>query len=717
MLATLNISTDTHIWLASSAFILILLLSKNMSTRATTFILIIGAFISFRYIYWRFHETLPWESQMDLPFAMLLFAAECYGILVYVMGMFVTVKPYERKRVPIDPDIALPSVDVFVPTYNEPMNVVGPTILAASRMEYPGESKVYVLDDGGTYNKLNDDDLDAAFYAKKRVNELKEFCKEVGATYITREKNEHAKAGNINHALTKTSGELILILDADHVPTRDFLMNTIGMFQKEPNLGFVQTPHFFITPGPVEKNLGIEDKVPSENEMFYNKILVGMDFWNGCFFCGSAAVIRRVALEDVGGISTRTITEDAETALNIHAKGWDSAYLNIAMVAGLSPDTFSAYVTQRSRWSQGMIQIFLLNNPLLKRGLSFAQRICYLNSTLYWFFPIFRTIFLLSPLLYLLLDLQIFVGNATDFLIFVVPHLVISIMITQRLFGKTRRAFFSELYEMALSIYLFLPAISTLIHPRKPSFVVTPKGETTRKVCFSKLTPFMVFVFGLVVLAEGWGIYRYIQFPTEQSQLILVILFNTFNLLLIILCLGSMLERQQRRSEPRLLVNEKAVIKIEERSLSATLNDISIKGARLTIHDPNHHIHSGDIVDVNYFMESGKGKNINKPLYKKVHLNMRVVAIKNGHQGIQICCLMESNSAADMQIQYTKAYGQSRRWGEKRRYEEGLSQGVFSSVLSLFSLACGNLTRVLTTSFKQRLETSKLRAKKEYKYD
>lgn len=137
MLATLNISTDTHIWLASSAFILILLLSKNMSTRATTFILIIGAFISFRYIYWRFHETLPWESQIDLPFAMLLFCAECYGILVYVMGMFVTVKPYERKRVPINPDVALPSIDVFIPTYNEPISVVEPTILAASRMEYP----------------------------------------------------------------------------------------------------------------------------------------------------------------------------------------------------------------------------------------------------------------------------------------------------------------------------------------------------------------------------------------------------------------------------------------------------------------------------------------------------------------------------------------------------------------------------------------------------
>ncbi|MDP2571969.1 UDP-forming cellulose synthase catalytic subunit [Vibrio penaeicida] len=714
ILATLNISTETHIWLASSAFVLLLLLSKNLSTRATTFILIIGAFISFRYIYWRFQETLPWESSLDLPFAMLLFIAECYGILVYMMGMFVTVKPYERKRVPLNIDAHLPTVDIYIPTYNEPMDVVGPTILAASRLEYPGNFRVYVLDDGGTHQKLNNENAEEASEARSRAQALKAFCEDVGASYITREKNIQAKAGNINHALEKTSGELLLILDADHVPTRDFLMNTIGLFQKDPKLGFVQTPHFFVTPGPVERNLGIEDKVPSENEMFYNKTLVGMDFWNGCFFCGSAAVIRRVALEEVGGISTKTITEDADTALNMHSNGWSSAYLNIAMVAGLSPDTFGAYVTQRSRWAQGMIQIFLLNNPLFKKGLSVPQRICYLNSTLYWFFPIFRSVFLVSPLLYLLFDLQIFVGNTKDFLIYVVPHLVISVMITQRLFGKTRRAFFSELYETALSIYLCLPTLSVLLKPKKPSFVVTPKGETTQKVSFSKLTPFMACLFGLVVLAEVWGIYRYVSFPAEQNQLMLVILFNTFNLILIVLCLGAMLETQQRRSEPRLLVNEKAVIKDGDKRFNATLNDISLKGARLTLSSVEHDILSGDIVTVSYFTESGQAEKGQKPRYKIVSLDMRVVAIKNGQQGVQVSCVLVSQQAEDMQVQYAKAYGQSRRWSQRREYEESLKQGVLSSVVGLFSLACQHLTRVLTTSVKQKVETSKVQSKKEF---
>lgn len=320
---------------------------------------------------------------------------------------------------------------------------------------------------------------------------------------------------------------------------------------------------------------------------------------------------------------------------------------------------------------------------------------------------------MISPLLYLLLDLQIFVGNTKDFLIYVIPHLVISVMITQRLFGKTRRAFFSELYETALSIYLCLPTLSVLIKPKKPSFVVTPKGETTQTVSFSKLTPFMASLCGLVVLAEIWGIYRYIQFPAEQSQLMLVIMFNTFNLLLIVLCLGAMLERQQRRSEPRLLVNEKAVLKQGEQTIHATLNDISLKGAKLTLRGAGHDVQRGDIINVGYFSESGRYSKSKKPHYKFVNLNMRVVSVKNGPQGHQISCLLASQLAEDMQVQYAKAYGQSSRWKQRRQYEESLKRGVIASVVGLFSLACHHLTRVLTTSVKQKVKTSDYQGRKE----
>lgn len=127
--------------------------------------------------------------------------------------------------------------------------------------------------------------------------------------------------------------------------------------------------------------------------MFYGSIHRGLDRWGGAFFCGSAAVLRRKALDDAGGFSGKSITEDAETALVVHAKGWESMYLNRAMIAGLQPETMSTMITQRGRWATGMMQIFRLQNPLFRRGLSMTQRLCYLNCISFWFFPLIRLAF------------------------------------------------------------------------------------------------------------------------------------------------------------------------------------------------------------------------------------------------------------------------------------------------------------------------------------
>ncbi|GAL04158.1 cellulose synthase catalytic subunit [Photobacterium aphoticum] len=203
-----------------------------------------GAFISLRYIWWRYDNTLPWESHLDIPFALALFITEIYGITIYLMGMIVNVKQHDRAIIPIDESEPVPTVDVFIPTYNEPLHVVGPTIAAAAQLHYPGQVTVWVLDDGGTAQKLNVKDTAAAKEARQRTNALKALCEKLDVNYLTRPDNSHAKAGNINHAIKHSQGDLILILDADHVPSRDFLVNTVGQFQQQPSLGFVQTPHF-----------------------------------------------------------------------------------------------------------------------------------------------------------------------------------------------------------------------------------------------------------------------------------------------------------------------------------------------------------------------------------------------------------------------------------------------------------------------------------------
>ncbi|MCQ1059290.1 UDP-forming cellulose synthase catalytic subunit [Photobacterium sp. DNB23_23_1] len=698
-LATVQVSMETHLWLSASAFFIVLMgMTANNKPYLQLLMLLTGAFISIRYIWWRYDQTLPWESSLDMPFALALLVTEIYGITIYLLGIFVNAKHRDRAIIPINEDKPLPTVDVFIPTYNESLRVVGPTIAAATQLQYPGIVNIWVLDDGGTAQKLNNPDPEQANAARNRSNSLKKLCQQLSVNYLTRAENNHAKAGNINHALSHSNGDLILILDADHVPAKDFLKSTIGHFQQQPNLGFVQTPHFFVTPNPIERNLGIENKVPSENEMFYNGILKGLDFWNASFFCGSAAVIRRKALDDIGGISTRTITEDADTALDIHAKGWDSAYINKAMIAGLSPDTFGSYVTQRTRWAQGMLQILMLNNPLLKRGLTLPQKLCYLNSTLFWFFPIFRMIYLIAPLCYLLFDLQIFVGNANDFIAYAVPHLVISILITQHLFGNNRNTLFSEFYETILAIFLAIPVLSAIINPRKPSFAVTPKGETTNHTHFSPLMPVVIVITAIIGFAEGLGLYRFYHYSAEQGQLAVVLVFNTFNLMMCLVCLGALVERRQRRAEPRTSCSRQGFVTIGDSTAQTIIDDTSMNGAHLTIKSLNSNLQPADIVELTCFIEQpGTTKNGKKKL-KPQRIALRVHRVNYLSNGQTANCEVLESSTTAWQALTALTFGDSEKWSQRRAFEQQQRRGVIHAIAHFFKLGFKSLTYTLSVS-------------------
>ena len=152
--------------------------------------------------------------------------------------------------------------------------------------------------------------------------------------YITRPDNRHAKAGNLNNALGQTDGELICVFDCDHIPTAGFLQATVGGFLEDAKLAMVQTPHYFYSQDPFERNLGIGEELPREGELFYGPVQKGNDFWNATFFCGSCAVIRREALDETDGFAVETVTEDAHTALRFQRKGWRTAFVSLPLAAG-----------------------------------------------------------------------------------------------------------------------------------------------------------------------------------------------------------------------------------------------------------------------------------------------------------------------------------------------------------------------------------------------
>ncbi len=541
-------------------------------------------FVMLRYFWWRTFNTINTDSALNMLFSVSLYIAELYSITIALLGIFFSIKPIDRKPIYINKD-ELPTVDVFIPTYNEPPEIPKVTALAALNMDYPSDKfNVYILDDGGTKQRLNDPDPERRNFFRQRAQELKSFVQALrqkgyrNIHYLTREKNIHAKAGNINEALKKTNGELVLILDADHIPSKDMLKETVGFFVKNPNTFLVQTPHTFYNPDPIEKNLGIFGKAPGENEMFYFLIQKGFDLWNSAFFCGSAALLRRRHLEEIGGIQGLTVTEDAETALELHAKGYDSVYYDKPMIYGLNPETLSAMIVQRIRWAQGMIQIFFLKKPIIKRGLKWYQRLAYFNASFFWFFGIARTIFLIAPLAYLFLGLHIYDASVKEVLAYPIPHFIGSLILSYYLFSKVRWPFFSEIYESIQGVFLLIPTILTVIRPKDPKFAVTPKGEQLDRDFVSPFyTPFFI-LYHLIIIGFLFAVYRWFAYPDERGTVLITLWWNTFNFLITTIALYVAYERRQRRKYHRVPANEDAILYLGNKSLYAKIIDFSLGG-------------------------------------------------------------------------------------------------------------------------------------------
>jgi cellulose synthase (UDP-forming) len=549
---------------------------------------LIAVFINVRYLYWRSTETLVFDGPMDTIGTLLLFGAEIYALSLHFMGIFANIWPQETKIMPLPDDTSLyPSVDILIPTYNESADIVKITTIAALNIDYPKDKlHIHILDDGATISKRNHP---ASFLgAWERHYELRNLAGELGVNYITREMNLKAKAGNLNHALNHTQADLVLVLDCDHVPSKDILKNTVGWFLKDEKLAFVQTPHFFINPNPIEKNIDILRDAPSEHEMFYRANHPGMDFWNSSFFCGSAAILRRKYLEEVGGISGETITEDCETAFSLHRKGYNSVFISRPMVCGLSPETFDDFIVQRSRWAQGMTQLMVLNNPLFASGLKLHQRLCYFNNAFFWLFGISRFIFFIAPTAFLLFGLHVYFASVSQVLAFAVPHIVSSIVLTDFFYGKYRWPFLSELFESIQSLFLMPVVISVILNPRKPSFKVTPKGQNLDNEFLSGLTlPFFLMCLILIVSIPVAAVKWY-KFPLYRDVITVTIIWTLFNFSLAMAAFGAFFEKRQIRRHHRMWAKGKLLIYLPrlKHTVEGNILDISLSGIGISFSAP-----------------------------------------------------------------------------------------------------------------------------------
>jgi len=676
---------------------MILIRPFTSTLMARIIFVMLAATLVLRYYFWRLFSTLP-DIGLTPEYlaAVILIAVESIAIFQFFVTGFINLDPKKQPKPPEIQPKDFPTVDIFIPTYDEPVDLVKQTAIGAVNMVYPHQKlNVFICDDGGTDERINSSDPDAAEFAKSRQADLKSMCQELGVTYLTRPANINAKAGNLTSALERTISDLVVVFDADHIPSQDFLARTVGYFE-DRDLFLVQTPHHFINLDPIHRNLQLPDHCPNESEMFYGHVLESLDRWNGAFFCGSAALMRRAALNSIGGISGATVTEDAETALDLHATKWKSLYLNEAMVGGLHPETFSALIGQRERWATGMLQISLLKNPFFRRGLTMQQRFCYLSSILNWFFPLTRLTFTIAPLIYLFFGVNFFQASFGEAAVYTLTYAAASLMMQNVLFKEVRWPLVSEVYEVSQSPYLIRSVFSTLISPRKAHFRVTAKDEVNDEDGVSAihwpLTLLMIACLaGLVAL-----VFRWINYPDTRGALSIVGFWATFNFIIVAAAWQAIFERKNLRQTPRVEVDTSATVLLPKQnatsSISAKVSDASQLGFKITILDDQ-------VNNIKQYLAEGetlihlKPKATHKRFGEK-NISALVCRSQTEAGKLVLGCTLEPNQDLEAQrIINFLVFGESEVWRKDRiekKQGKGLLLGfLFVIILSLRGLFSG----------------------------
>ncbi|WP_026073022.1 glycosyltransferase [Nodosilinea nodulosa] len=466
----------------------IMWVSPQPTAWSRTTVVVILAVLTVRYLIWRTTSTLNLSTPLNGVFSLGLFALELLILFSGLVQLFLLLRVRDRSRVAeqlaqvVSSGAYCPSVAVLIPTYDEPEFILRRTIIGCQAMEYAPKT-VYLLDD-------------------TRRPAIKALAEELGCEYLTRPDNRHAKAGNLNHAIPQTQGELLVLFDADFVPTKNFLTRTVGFFQ-DPQVALVQTPQSFYNPDPIARNLGLEDVLTPEEEVFYRQIQRVRDGAGAVVCAGTSFVVRRSALEEIGGFVTEAVSEDFFTGIQLAAKGYRLVYLNEKLSAGLAAENIASHALQRVRWEQGTLQAFFIqSNPVTIPGLSPIQRLAYFEGLIHWFSSIARVGFLLMPLAYAFLGVIPLRASQSELLYVFLPFYLVQLSVFSWLNYRSRSALLSDVYSLVLAFPLAITVFQVMLRPFSKGFKVTPKGTASDRYHFNwSLAWPLVLVFGLTALS------------------------------------------------------------------------------------------------------------------------------------------------------------------------------------------------------------------------
>ena len=530
------------------------------------------------YILWRLFFTLPLHAGIvSLIAGISLFVAEFISMLEAVIH-YICMSKDKAPEFPVISESDYPHVDVLIATHSEEPELLFKTINGCKHMDYPDPSKVHIY-------LCDDNDRP----------EMAKLAQKMGVGYFGLSGNNLAKAGNLNNALSKTDSPLVVTFDSDMIPRSSFLMKTVpyfflpemisedGVWRKrteeelDPDykIGFVQTPQSFYNPDLFQFNFFAESNIPNEQDYFFKEVNVGRNSSNSAIYAGSNTLISRRALEEVGGIRTKTITEDFATGIDIQAKGYTCFAIDEVLASGLAPDDFPNLLKQRQRWGRGCVQTIRSARFLLGK-LPFLSKLSYLSCLLYWWTFLRRIVYILSPILFTVFGVLVVRTELWGILLIWLPSYLIYNHSLRLLSGKVRDQKWSNIVDTILCPYMILPILAETFGIRMRTFAVTSKEKTgTKSAKIIYAIPHLILLAASIV-----GIYFSIErLMLYKNILGLVVLFwlcmNTYFLTMAVFFL---LGRINYRSSERFRAEIPVTFSVGTRTVHGTTCDISENG-------------------------------------------------------------------------------------------------------------------------------------------
>jgi cellulose synthase (UDP-forming) len=524
------------------------------------------------YALWRWHDTLPtFAFSVQNFWQYFFFAFEALAIVYTLMSIVILFRSIDRsgqaddaqKKMEREGDF--PPVDIFICTYDEPLEILERSILTALALDYP-DATVWVLDD-------------------TRRGWLREYCAEAGARYITRADNKDAKAGNLNNGLALTAAQtnapVILVLDADFAPRRDFLKRTVGLLLN-PDVAVVQTPQFYYNPDPIQHNLLAAQSWVDDQRFFFDIFQPAKDAW-GCAFCvGTSFIVRRDRLNEIGGFPSQAISEDINLTYTMLARGYETWWLNEKLSIGLSAEGIPEYITQRARWCLGTIQVALLRDgPLFGSGFTLTQRWHYLHGVLNWLCKPFMVLLLVAPPIYWFAGIPAFEADYLSFLRYGMPALLSQIIYMAWISRSRTLPLFMEATHAVTAFAISATLLSAVVKPFGRPFKITDKGgdRSAPRVHWK-----LASVFGLISLSSAASVVWAFVSPYAASEISSLDFFNLIwaGIAMLIAFIAFLVCFELPRGEALFAVDEAAQLALGDNVIAGRVTGLSTSGAQMS---------------------------------------------------------------------------------------------------------------------------------------